>query len=233
MKGNHSIHLVNVPEASNSFTNVPDYYNKHGDPVYAHMVNVQDNKCKHLIQFPISTELEKVRNSVESSINNGKCPTVLLKADTSADVNLMNSRTLDTLFNRDRTILQASSLRMEAYGNSVVEILGKFHVFLRWKGRVYRQLFYVTSAYNSPNLLLRDGCYTLSVIKPCYSMELTGNSSKFQGNPEAAPTQPTVASEKAKLHVGSSVHCENELRWFNGLIPKNPVSRRMKHKEHH
>ena len=37
-----------------------------------------------------------------------------------------------------------------------------------------------------------------------------GNSSKFQGNPEAAPTQPTVTMEKAKLHVGSSIHCGNE-----------------------
>ena len=91
MKGKCSTHLVNVPKASTSSTSDPDYYNEHGDPVYAHMVNVQDNKCKHLIQFPISTELEKVRNSVESSM---KCPTVLLKADTGADVNLMNSQNI-------------------------------------------------------------------------------------------------------------------------------------------
>ena len=207
MKGKHSTHLVNVPEASNSSTSDPDYYNEHGNPVYANIVNVQENKCKHLIQFPISIKLEKVRNSVESSTS--KCPTVLLKADTGADVNLMNSRTFDTLFN-DRTILQPSSLRMEAYGNSVVEVVGKFHTFLRWKGRVYRQLFYVRSVNNSPSLLLRDGCSNLGMIKPCYSVELTGNSSKFQGNPEAVPTQPITASEKAKLHVGLSVHCGNE-----------------------
>ena len=60
MKGKYSTHLVNVPKASNSSTSDPDYYNEHGDPVDAHIVNVQDNKCKHLIQFPISTELEKV-----------------------------------------------------------------------------------------------------------------------------------------------------------------------------
>ena len=110
MKGKCSTHLVNVPEASNSSTSDPDYYNEHGDPVYAHMVNVQDNKHKHWIQFLISTELEKVRNSVESS----KCPTVLLKADTGVDVNLMNSNTFDSIF-KDRAILQPSSLRMEAY----------------------------------------------------------------------------------------------------------------------
>ena len=198
---------MNVPEASNSSTSDPDYYNEHGDPVYAHMVNVQDNKCKHLIQLPMSTELEKVRKSVESSTS--KYPTVLLKADTGTDMNLMNSRTFDTLF-KDRTILQPSSLRMEAYGNCAVEVLRKFHTFLRWNERIYRQLFYVTSTNNLSNLLLRDGCYTLSVIKPCYSVESTGNSSKFHGNPDVAPTQPATTSEKAKLHVGSSVHCGNE-----------------------
>ena len=77
---------MNVPEASTSFTSDPDYYNEHGDPVYVHMLNVSDNKFKHLIQFLISTELEKMRNSVESST---RCPTLLLKADTGANVNLM------------------------------------------------------------------------------------------------------------------------------------------------
>ena len=89
----------------------PNYCNGHGDPIYAHMVSVCDNKCKYLIQFPISTELEKVRNSVESS----KCFTVLLKADTGADVNLMDSKTFDSLFHRKH--LQFTSLRMEAYDN--------------------------------------------------------------------------------------------------------------------
>ena len=44
-----------------------------------------------------------------------KYPTVLLKADMGADVNLMNLTTFDTLI-RDRTVLQPTSLRMEAYG---------------------------------------------------------------------------------------------------------------------
>ena len=67
-------------------------------------------------------------------------------------MNLMNAKTFDTLF-KDRTLLQPSSLRIEAYGNNTsVEVLGRFHAFLRWKGRVYRQLFYVTNANNSPNL---------------------------------------------------------------------------------
>ena len=43
MKGKCSTHLVNVPRASNNSTSSePDYYNEYGDPVYAHMVSVQD-----------------------------------------------------------------------------------------------------------------------------------------------------------------------------------------------
>ena len=96
---------------------------------------------------------------------------------------------------------------METYGNNTaVEVLGKFHTFLRWKGRIYRQLFYVTNANASPSLLSRDSCYTLGVLKPCYSVEMSGNSSKFQGKPQATLTQPTTNLEKAKMHGTSSHH---------------------------
>ena len=139
-----------------------------------------------------------------------KCPTVLLKADTGADVNLMNLNTFDTLI-QDRTVLQPTSLKMEAYGNNMaVEVLGKFYAFLRWKGRVYRQMFYVTNVNTSPNLLSRDGCYTLGVLKPCYSVETAQNSSKFQGNTQATPTQPTTHLDHTKMHGDSSLHFQNE-----------------------
>ena len=62
---------------------------------------------------------------------------------------------------------------MENYGNSAVKVLGMFHAFLRWKAKVYRQLFYVTDCDRSPNLLSRDACYTLGVLKPCYMVEKT------------------------------------------------------------
>ena len=39
MKGKHSTYLVNVPMASNSSTNKLDYYNEHGNPVYADIMN--------------------------------------------------------------------------------------------------------------------------------------------------------------------------------------------------
>ena len=47
MKGK-STHLVNVPDTStNSTDSQPDYFNEHGDPVYAHahMVSVKEINC--------------------------------------------------------------------------------------------------------------------------------------------------------------------------------------------
>ena len=135
------------------------------------MVHVKKiNWNKHLIQFPIGTDFKKVRNSQE------KCPTVLLKADTGADVNLMNLTTFDRIIG-DRSALQLTSLRMEAYGNNTT-VLG-------WKGRIYKQLFYITNVSASPNLPSRDSCYTLGVLKPCYC----GNIRRFQQIPRETPSK--------------------------------------------
>ena len=108
-----STHLVDVPGTSTD--SQLDYFNEHGDPVYAHthMVHVKEtNWNKHLIQFPIGTDFKKVKNPEE------KCPIVLLKADTGADVNLMNSTTFDRIIG-DRSALQLTSLRMEANGSNM------------------------------------------------------------------------------------------------------------------
>ena len=61
-------------------------------------------------------------------------------------------------------------MRMEAYGNNTeFQVLGKFHAFLRWKGHVYRQLFYTTNANASPNLLSKAvathwECLSLAIL---------------------------------------------------------------------
>ena len=87
-----SANLVGV--SGDSTNSDPDYFSEHGEPVYvhAHMVHAKAiHKKKHLIQFPISVNLEKVRNLAE-----GHCSIVLLKADTGADLSLLNS----TSFNK-------------------------------------------------------------------------------------------------------------------------------------
>ena len=90
-------------------------------------------------------------------------------------------------------MLKPTPIKMENYGNTAVKVLGMFHAFLRWKDRVYRQLFYVTDCDRSPNLLSRDACYHLGVLKLCYTVENTSS--------------PTVNASKKGDVISSS---ENE-----------------------
>ena len=124
---------------------------------------------KHIIRFPITIEPMALRRKGTHTDSSLSTPSVLLKADTGADVNLINRKTFDQLF--DSKVLKPTPIRMENYGNLTVKMLGMFHAFLRWKERVYKQLFYVTDCDRSPNLLSRDACYTLGVLKPCYTVE--------------------------------------------------------------
>ena len=160
-----SARLVDVPEDSND--SKPLYYDELGEPVYVQTYAVQvnaRNRNQHLIQLPVSVNLEKVRKLMES------CPTILLKIETGADVNVLNSTKFDWVIG-DRSILQPSTLEMENYSSSRIVVLGKFFAFVRWKGKIYRQPLFVTMANTSPNLLSRDACYALGVVKPCYTLE--------------------------------------------------------------
>ena len=150
----------------------PLYFNDEGQPVYTYMVSVP-HVNKHLIKFPVTLEPTALRRKGTNADSSPSTPsTVLLKADTGADVNLMNRKTFHQLFG-DSQVLKLTPIKMENYGNSAVKVLGMFHAFLRWKDRVYRQLFYITDCDRSPNLLSRDACYTLGVLKPCYMVEKT------------------------------------------------------------
>ena len=127
---------------------------------------------------------------------------VLLKADTGADVNLMNRQTFEQLFGQAKGVLQLTPIRMENYGNTAVKVLGMFHAFLRWKDKVYKQLFYITDCDRSPNLLSRDACYILGVLKPCYTVE----NSKDSTDSTLSPVTSTHASDRDDLVAKSSLH---------------------------
>ena len=193
LKGKHSTHSLEVPQASTSSAGAgasePLYFNDEGQPVYTYMVSVP-HVNKHLIKFPIALEpsiLMSNRNNVDSP------QSVLLKADTGADVNLMNRKTFNQLFEEAKEVLKLTPIKMENYGNTAVKVLGMFHAFLRWKDKVYKQLFYVTDCDRSPNLLSRDACYILGVHKPCYTVENTSS--------------PTVnASKKGDVVAKSFLH---------------------------
>ena len=198
----HSTHSLEVPQASTSTAGAgagePLYFDDEGQPVYTYMVSVP-HVNKHLIKFPIALDYLTLsgRNNMENSTGStghSNCSTVLLKADTGADVNLMNRKTFDQLFGETK-VLQPTPIRMENYGNTAVKVLGMFHAFLRWKDRVYKQLFYVTDCDRSPNLLSRDACDTLGVLKPCYAVENSTDS-----------TDSTHASHKSDLVADLFLH---------------------------
>ena len=86
---------------------------------------------------------------------------------------------------------------MENYGNTAVKVLGMFHAFLRWKDKVYRQLFYMTDCDRSPNLLSRDACYILGVLKPCYTVE---NTSKTTSSPTVNASKKGDVAAKSFHH---------------------------------
>ena len=177
LKAKHSTHSLKVPQASASSAGAgasePLYFDDDGQPIFTHMISVA-HANKHLIKFPIALDYTTLRSQIEDSTTPPQ--TVLLKADTGADVNLMNRQTFDQLFGKAK-VLQLTPIRMENYGNSAIKVLGAFYAFLRWKGKVYKQLFYITDCDRSPNLLSRNACYTLGVLKPCYTVE---NSTKCE-----------------------------------------------------
>ena len=170
LQGKCSAHsLETQTNSAGAGASEPLYFNDEGQPVYTFMVSFPHaNVNKHLIKFPVALDPSTLKG------NNADPPqsTVLLKANTGADVNLMNRKTFHQLFG-DSQVLKPTPIKMENYGNSAVKVLGMFHAFLRWKDRVYRQLFYVTDCDRCPNLLSRDACYILGVLKPCYTVEKT------------------------------------------------------------
>ena len=175
--------------------------------MFTHMVSVL-HANKHLIKFPIALDYMTLRgrNKMENSTDSTgctNCSTMLLKADTGADVNLMNKQTFDQLFGKAKDLLQLTPIRMENYGNTAVKVLGRFHAFLHWKDRVYKQVFYVTDCDRSPNLLSRDACYTLGVLKPCYTVEKQLGISENSTHSTQSQVTPIHAS-KVETKVGNS-----------------------------
>ena len=208
LKAKHSTHSPGVPEASTSSTGASEslYFDDQGQPVFnTHMVSVLHSN-KHLIKFPIALDYLTLRgrNKMENSTDSTgctNCSTMLLKADTGADVNLMNKHLTNSLV-RPKDLLQLTPIRMENYGNSAVKVLGMFHVFLRWKDSVYRQLFYVTNCDRLPNLLSRDACYILGVLKPCYTMEKQLGTSEHSTH----STQSQMTTSQASKVGNSFLH---------------------------
>ena len=102
-----------------------------------------------------------------------------------------------------------------------------FHAFLRWKDKVYKQTFYVTDCNRSPNLLSRDACYTLGVLKPCYTMEEQLGVRKTSTNSTKSQVTPIHASKSDTQSGHSFLHQEmngTKKKWSNNST-KHSITR--------
>ena len=134
LKAKCSAHSLETPQANSAGAGAgePLYFNDEGQPVYTYMVSVPHaNMNKHLIKFPVALEPTTLKG------NNADSPqsTVLLKADTGADVNLVNRKTFNQLFGGAKEVLKLTPIKMENYGNTAVKVLGMFHAFLQVEGQ--------------------------------------------------------------------------------------------------
>ena len=126
--------------------------------------------------------------------------TVLLKADTGVDVNLMNRQTFTQLFGQAK-VLQLTPIRMENYGNSAVKVLGMFYAFLRWKDKVYNYFMLLT--VTDPLICCHGMLVTLlGVLKPCYTVEHSTDST----DSTLSQATPIHASNRDDFPAKSFLH---------------------------
>ena len=119
LKGKHSTHSLEVPQANSAGAGAgePLHFNDDGQTVYTYMVSVP-HVNKHLIKFPIALEPTTLRSNRNNVSSPQSTQSVLLKADTGADVNLMNRKTFDQLFGGAKEVLKLTPIRWK-----IMEIL--------------------------------------------------------------------------------------------------------------
>ena len=92
--------------------------------------------------------------------------------------------------------------------------------------RVYKQLFYMTDCDRSPNLLSRDACYTLGVLKPCYTVE---NSTDSTGSTHASKKKDLVAEsflhQKMKESERKLSNCSNKWSISKSQLHSSPLTK--------
>ena len=95
---------------------------------------------------------------------------------------------------------------MENYGNLTVKVLGMFHAFIRWKDRVYRQLFYVTDCDKIPELVVK-GCLLHS-----------GCSQTLLHSGEGTKCTMTIWRQKPSLHQKMKGRWQETVQQFQETV---------------
>ena len=99
LKGKCSTHSLEVPQANSAGAGAsePLYFNDEGQPVYTYMVSVPPCEQTFNHSFQLHWSIQPWRGRITQS-SPQSTQSVLLKADTGADINLMNRKTFNQLF---------------------------------------------------------------------------------------------------------------------------------------
>ena len=91
-----------------------------------------------------------------------------LQADTGADANAINKKTFDELF--PEVELEESTFYLQNFDKQLVEPIGSFRCFLRWKDHKYRVRIKVMGI-DTPNVLSRETTFLMDILKKCLPVE--------------------------------------------------------------
>ena len=177
----------------------PSYYNEHGAPVYEqNMVKLPRISNKSRTDLKIEFPIGMSHNALEKK--------VVLLADTGCDVNCINEETYHKVFpgiplKKDPSILNN-------YGGEI-EYIGTFTGFLRWKGKVWKQVFYVTKANKFPNLLCRSACFTMGILKVNFQVQVPVNGNQSSSIVEGLKKSSSNNCSKAMRTSSGQLHSIN------------------------
>ena len=97
---------------------------------------------------------------------------IMVRVDTSADVNCMNEITFNELF--PEVQLSVCPHEIQNFGNSVADISipGQFCTYLEFRSEKYLNTFIVTNANDCPNLLSYDATFRMGVLISNYPKDI-------------------------------------------------------------
>ena len=162
--------LVQTQDDDNDDTHINKLGNRQQNPLRVNMLKTVNhieanrgkfNEGKHL-KFPIVSHPKGPYNHH-----------LVVRVDTSANVNCMNEETFQELFSKVQ--LSACLLEIQNFGgNSTanISILGQFHAYLEFRGEKYLNTFIVTDANDCPNLLSHGATFRMGVLLPNYTQDM-------------------------------------------------------------
>ena len=159
-------HLAQIEPQSEQDTHIDENGVRQPNPPMVNMLKIvnhigatRGSQEKHL-KFPIDVD---PRGPYKHHL--------VVRADTGADVNCMNEKTLKKLFPKVK--LSVCPHEIQNFGNSAtdISILGQFHTYLQFRGEKYLNTFIVTNANDCLNLLSHGATFRMGVLLPNYLVE--------------------------------------------------------------